>query len=91
MKLFTTTQIFIAKQIIDHKMPKIDSEKWTTRRVNIGGKWTTVSSRNQGSYFNIDGINYYVATGDFKEVKSVKTKQPPMQGPPSPVVNTTAE
>jgi hypothetical protein len=72
----TTTFNFTAKQIIAHKMPKIDSDKWETRKMNIGGKFTTVYSRNNGSYFIMNGMNYYVADNMFKNFKSVKRVKP---------------
>lgn len=62
---------FDAKVIVDHKMPKIDSDKWDKRKVNIGGNWLQVSSRNNGSYFVFDGTNFYISDGRFKDVKSV--------------------
>jgi hypothetical protein len=76
MKLYTenNANAFIAKQIVEHKMPKITTAKWETKTVRIDGRFAKVYSRNNGSYFIKKGVNYYVASADFKNHEKFATE-----------------
>jgi hypothetical protein len=67
---------FVAKRIIDHKMPKLTGDAWVSRKLNVGGKFVTAKSKNDGTYFVLDGTNYYVPEAGFKTVSSVSIVKP---------------
>lgn len=63
---------FTAKKIIEHKMPKINTDKFETRSVRLNGKFVKTYSRNNGTYFIVGGTNYYVDDAMFKYFNKFK-------------------